>query len=289
MRILGEDEARYYCSQFGQSIGQSTGLAEGSIENFRESIFGKRSCTVDEGTTSFQQYRDCSLRDVERSFFFAVSHYRRSLDLMIPSSSPWAHVTLYYGSWFASRALLGIFGCTIFSSNFVIDVDTGSPGNQKLRYRRIGKGEGRENTTYNGSHERYWDLYYRAVNSLKPMVDPHYSPALSPISSDPVWQIVNRNKINYDSFVGFDLAKDFDQSFSKSSFPSCLPGTLGTQFRVLEILIELVYSYFCRFCLSTDALHQLRSPVSLRDKVCHLIYDEKPPGLVRKTKKSIFN
>jgi len=284
MRIFGLSEANYYCSSFSRS----TGDAKGSIDDFQKNHLGTHSRTIAEGTPLFHQYRDCSLRDVERSLFFAASHYRRSLDLMIPSSSPWAHVTLYYGSWYASRALLGMFGCTIFSPHFVVDVGKGSPGRQELRLRRIGNKPGQQYTTFSGTHRVFWDIFYIAVQSLILMVDPHFAAALSPISGDPAWQIQHRNEVNYDSLIGFRLAEDFDRSFSKQGFPSCLPGVLNTQFRILETLLELVYSYARQFGLSTDALDGLGHPSSLCNKVRHLVYAHKPPGLVQKTKKSMI-
>ena len=207
---------------------------------------------------------------------------------MIPSSSPWAHVTLYYGSWYASRALLGMFGCTVFSSPNVVDVSKGSPGQQELRLRKIGKKPGQQYTTFTGSHRIFWDIFYIAAQALIPMVDPRFAAVLSPIGGDPVWQIQHRNEVNYDSLIGFRLAEDFDRSFSKQGFPGCLPGVLSTQFRILETLLELVYSYANQVGLSTDALDGLGRPAPLRDKVRHLIYTDKPPGLVQKTRKTVI-
>ena len=239
--------------------------------------------TIREGTPLFQEFQDCSLRDVERSLFLAASHYRRALDLMIRSSSPWAHVTLYYGSWHTARALLGMFGCAVFG-NSVIDVDRGSPGRQELHIWKIGAGQGR--TTYNSSHQRFWDFFYSAVRSLRPLVAPQYAAVLAPIAANPAWQSQRRNEINYDSFVGLDLARDFGNVFSQKTFPASLPGALGTQFGVCESLLTLASSYATDFGLMTDALDSLGQPGRLREKVGELVYGEKPPGLVRRTRKS---
>jgi hypothetical protein len=274
MRIFGVNEAHYYCSSFNSS----TGDAEQAIEDFRKNRLSNRRI-IKEGTPLFQQYKDCSLRDVERSLFFAASHYRRSLDLMITSSSPWAQVTLYYGSWYASRALLGMFGCTIFKNSKVIDVDRGSPGQQELHLRT-------ESTTYRGPHRTYWDLFYRAVRTLRPMVDPGFSAALSPVSSNPIWQIEKRNDVNYCSLASLNLAQQFKTSFSKQAFPACLPGVLGTQYGILEGLLELAFDYAAQFGLNTDALIGLSTKTSLRKIVGDLVYSKKPPGLVKKTRKA---
>lgn len=282
MKIFGISEAKYYCSSFGRA----TGNAQKSISDFQKNHLGTRNRTITEGTPLFQQYRDCSLRDVERSLFFAASHYRRSLDLMIPSSSPWAHVTLYYGSWYASRALLGMLGCAVFGK-VVVDVNKGSPGQQELRLRGIGSKPGQYNSTFQGSHRIFWDIFYTAIQNLTPMVDPHFAAVLSPVGGNRVWQIQHRNEVNYDSYVGFRVVEDFDRSFSKQAFPGCLPGVLNTQFGILEALLELVYSYAHRFGLSTDTLNGVGHPACLRDKVRSLIYTDKPPGLVRKTRKTV--
>lgn len=282
MRIFGISEANHYCSSFGGSAG----VAEESIRDFRENQLGTKNRAIVEGTPLFLQYRDCSLRDVERSLFFAASHYRRSLDMMLPSSSAWAHVTLYYGSWYASRALLGMFGCTVFFGKYVVDVEEGSPGQQELRHRKIGPRAGQQPTTYIGTHRVFWDLFYTAVQSLAPMVNSRFAAVLSPVSGDRTWQIQRRNEVNYDSYVACRLAKDFGRSFSGQGFPGCLPGVLSTQFRVLETLLELVYSYADQFGLATDALDSLGHGACLREKVRRLVYADQPPGLVRKTKKT---
>lgn len=281
VRLFGISEARYYCASFGASSGAS----EGSLDAFQASRLGGRVRTLAEGTPIFQEFRDCSLRDVERSLFFSASQYRRALDLMIGSASPWTHVTLYYGSFYAARALLAMFGAAVFGKS-VVDVSIGTPGRQQLSLRRIGPNPGQESTTYSGSHQRFWDFFYNAVSSLRPFVAPEFAAALAPVSGDPVWQIDKRNEINYDSAVGLVLARDFARSFSKTAFPTSLPGALGTQFRVFESLLVLTYSYATSFGLQTDALNGLGVLGSLRDKVRTLVYNEKSPALIRQTRKS---
>ena len=81
MRLFGIAEAHHYCSNFNRSSGD----AEKSIEDYRKNCLGTRKRTLVEGTPLFNQYRDCSLREVERSLFFAASNYRRSLEQMISS------------------------------------------------------------------------------------------------------------------------------------------------------------------------------------------------------------
>jgi len=282
MKIFGSPEARYYCSSFTPMPGDS----EKSLDVFKNKYL-KSQRTLTEGTPLFIQYRACSLRDVERHLFFAASHYRRCLDLMLPSGSPWAYVTIYYGSWFVSRALLGMFGCAIFNK-FVVDVNRNSPGNQELRYRKIGNEADQQPSTYNGGHQRYWDLFYKAVATLRPMVQPKFAAALTPVAGNPVWQIDMRNRVNYDSWEGLNLARNFQGSFSQTTFPGSLPGILGTQFGILEALLELTFSFAKQFGFQTDALNALGHTGSLSNSIHVLIYNDSPPGLGKKTLKPAF-
>ena len=275
MRLFGITEAYHYCHSFIAVPGD----AENSLDVFR-SKYLKTPRTLTEGTPLFDQYRACSLREVERHLFFALSHYQRCLDLMISSASPWAHVTIYYGSWFVSRALLGMFGCAIFR-NSVVDVNRNSPGSQELRLRNIGNKSGQQHSTYTGGHQRYWDLFYKAVATLRPMVQPKFAAVLTPIGKDPIWQIDRRNQINYDSCEGMSLAINFKRSFSKANFPMSLPGILATQYRILEELLELTLYFAKQFGFQTDAINGLGHHNSLAGSVNNLIFNDAPPGIIR--------
>ncbi len=282
MRLFGISEAEHYCSSF-QNL---PGLAEGSLRDYQRNKIRFRNHTIVEGSTIFDEFRSCSLREVDRCLFLAASHYRRFLDLMIPSATHWASVTLYYGCWYASRALLGMFGCIIFD-NMVIDVQNSTPGNQELRVRIINRGQN-QLSTYRGSHERYWDLFYQAVRQMIHMVPTNLSIALSPIDGNPKWHIAHRNKVNYDTFKGLELARDFQSGFNHISFPNSLPGILATQYAINEALLELAVIYAKQFRLTTDALNFLSSSSALKQQVKSMIYHQKPPALVKKTRKNII-
>lgn len=273
MRIFGITEASYYCSKFGRTTGDS----QGSIIDFKNNRLRSPSMAfpIREGTTIFQEYLDCSLRDVERSLFFAISHHRKSHELLFSSSSPWAFVTLYYGSWYASRAIMGLFGCAIFD-NYIIDVHQGTTSYQELQLRRIGNGADQEPCSYKGSHRIYWDLFYNSVRSLVPMVSSHLAPALTPVSGDPVWLIKNRNKINYDTRIGISVVEDFDSHFSPTNFPSSLPGALSTQFHIFESLLEIACDFSNSFGLNTDALDGIGGSMPFSKKIKKWIYTNKP-------------
>ncbi len=280
MRLFGIAEATHYCSSFSASGGTSTG----SINALYGMI--KQQRWFVEGTAQFTNYRDCSLRDVERSMFLGASHYRRCLDLMTTASSAWALVTIYYGIWYLSRALLGMFGTSVLRQG-VVEVYQGSPGNQKLKYSLFGKKPGQNQSTYRGSHKVYWDLFYQSIATLHPMVEPRLAPALAPVKGDPVWLIDARNNVNYDTHAGISLSYDFNSSFSETQFPSCLPGALGTEYRVLELMLEIVFSFAQQFGLRTDAIDNIGPAGALSDKIRSLVYDTNPPAIVAYTNRNL--
>lgn len=283
MRLFSISEAEYYTSSFGGSGG----VSQRSLTAFcKACILPNRIRTLSEGTTIFDQYRDCLLRDVERSLFVSASHYRRALDLMTCSAAPWAHVTLYYGNWHVAHALLGLFGCAVVSDR-VIDVCKGRPGGQVLRIRGIGTKPGQAYTTYRGSHRRFWDLFYQAFQGARATFPSGFWSVLTPISGDPLWQIARRNDINYDLHSSIQLAQDFDLRFACGAFPACLPSVMNTQYKVFELLLEMSFYYAQGFGIATDALDGIRGHSPLRAKIRELIYNEKASGLVRRTRKAV--
>src|SRR6266581_4007811 len=80
-----------------------------SLSAFHRSL-PARHTQLHERTTPFDIHRVSLLNAVERWILFGVADYRRALDMFIPSNAPWAHVTLYYSSFFAANAILGMFG-----------------------------------------------------------------------------------------------------------------------------------------------------------------------------------
>ncbi len=226
----------------------------------------------------FSSYRDCALREAERCLFLAISNYRRALDLMIPGASSLAHVTLYYSSYFAARALLGMFGGWI-GNRMAVDVTASQPGNQELQVNR------KVQSTYSGSHERFWDLFYGAAASLVPWVDTKTRFAITPVSGTVTWQSENRNEVNYDSFSACQLASNFQANFDAGKFPASLPGRLSTQFSVSEGLLLITSNFVRNFGLSTDALDALMPAGPRKAKIERLVFRDRAPKLVHRTKR----
>ena len=277
MRVFSIRGAEHYCQNFQPAAN----VAQESVEDFNRRQ-PRNTTSISEGSALFEEYRACALRDAERYLFLAASHYRRALDLMVPSSSHWAHVTLYYGSWFAAHALLGMFGCQVLSKH-IFEVAQSAPGNQSLMRRRIGNGQNRLTFTRNGSHQRFWEAFYSTAPHFTQFANPQYAHVLTPISSNEMWLIDQRNRINYKGPDSIASRNSFVASFSSQSFPNSLPGELNTQYSVCEGLLLICYTFAGQFQLSTDALNALGSQVSFRDKVKQHIYDLNAPNLVDQT------
>ena len=280
MRIFGEPAASHYCSA---PIAVHPPLQ--SFRDYSRSLQHRASLT--EGSAAFDEYRSLALREADRCVLLAASHYRRTLDLLIPTSAPWACVTAYYGCWFAANALLLMFGCTVFNKK-VVDVDHGAPGSQRLVVRSIGPRAGQQQSTFGGSHERFWDLFYTAIAPMISLVDPPLRFSLTPISNDRAWLAGRRNEINYDTYRALRMVEDFGTTFDSASFPGSLPGHLSTLYLVLEGLLEVVFGYSSMFGVRTDALSSaLGGSAVVRKHVNDHVYSVRAPNVVRKTLKSV--
>jgi hypothetical protein len=272
MQIFGISEAEYYCRAFSASSGASAG----SLRQYFAT--GLKGVTVlREGTMQFSAYRDCALRDAERCLFVGASHLRRSVDLMIPSSSHWAQVTLYYGSFFTAYALLGMFGAWVGPlSKAVVGVRVGQPGSQELFVDR------KPASTYNGSHQKFWDFFYSSCRHLDAWIDPTLRIAVTPLSGNVAWQTDARNDVNYDSFRSLQLAAQFKATFSDRRFPASLPGDLNGQYMALSALLTVAFQFARQFGLRTDGLSPLRPRASRNTTIRDEIFRAELPKLSRK-------
>ena len=278
MNPFSIEGARYYCSSFTRR----TGDAEQSLEDFSHSqLGGLRSIT--EGTDLFEDYRSCALREAERSLFLAASHYRRALHLMMPDAAHWAHVTLYYGTFFAAHGLLAMLGCSVLNGK-VVHVRRSSPGNQELQVQRFGNGTGQYFVSQSGSHRRFWEAFYRTTTGIRSLVDQSNAVALVPVANNITWLIDQRNRLNYRSAESIRLGGNFSKSFSESTFPGCLPGELNTQYRVSEGMLSAGFSLATTLGLATDALDTLNPPAGIRQKIREIVYGSGVPNLVGKTR-----
>jgi len=282
MKIFSINEAFHYCKEFSLE----SGISAASIKDFT----GNRIINLyllKEGTQYFKEYRSCSLRNVERYLFLAASHYRRFLDLLYPSSSHWAYVTAYYGTFYSAHAILGMFGGGYYGK-YCIGVKSSTIGKQELIKKTVGSKPGNEYTTYRGSHEIFWDIFYKSTATLKPAIPPHLVPALNPVNGTINWQTVNRNAVNYDTYDAFTLGEEFLRTYSKSQFPSCLSGILGTQYGIFEAMLELAFSFADQFNINTDVFSMFRTPGKRNVQIRKLVYGLKRNELTTFTKKELL-
>jgi hypothetical protein len=265
---LSRQGAEHFCSSFS---GQQQPHIH--LRQIYDTVLSKRK-TIQEGDGSYELYRDALLREVDRSFFLGISCYRRALDMFTASSTFWAHVSLYYSGWFAANAILGMFGCWVYGRRkklrIVIEAALHTPGNQQFNVEK------NYSTQYLGSHQIFWDAYYRAMTSVVLWTDPSLHLAVTPISNSNIWPIERRNSINYRTPTAFDLMDHFSANFNKHDFPNSLHGETVTQYQLTRTLLLFASQRAAEFKLNTDVFRQFGSR---SEAIKNLIYRTRPSNL----------
>jgi hypothetical protein len=257
-------EARHFCQPLAApapGVGQS--LAE-----FHDKR-GKARLVA--GTSDFDIHRVSLLNAVERWILFGVADYRRALDMLIPSNAPWAHVTLYYSSFFAANAILGMFGAWV-QIRRLVDVENGDVSNQILKVTKNIKSP----NGYPGSHQVFWDLFYEGYSKFSPWIPKELESATAPVNSNRVWQIDTRNEVNYDMFWAHQGALNFKKHFKPNKLRS-LRGSLAQQFEVTEAMLQVAIYFANKLGVSSVPYEGLETglrPVALRRLVTKV-----PPNL----------
>ena len=270
MNVLDLGGARHFCQGFSATAGPPSA----SLREYVRHHLGRKGQFL-EGTIGFTGLRDCLLRDAERCLLLSLSHYRRALDLLTPVASPWAAVTLYYGSYFSARSILGVFGAAIDPPNWLLEIAAANPGSQRLVIRPLSR-YSQSPHNYTGTHRVFWDHFYEAGSQIQPWCPQGMDSPLFPVNKSIVWQIDTRNNINYDTFIAVDAAAAFSQSFSGGNLPGSLRGPLATQFKTTKETIELALWVWNEVSLATDALAVFSSG-GLKDVAEHLIRDAEAP------------
>jgi hypothetical protein len=222
--------AEYFCRPF--SAPPATPAQ--SVKSLVRSYVGVTH--LHEGDARFDDYRLALLTSVERWLFYSLVHYRRALEMMTPGSAAWAHVTLYYSSFYAANAILGMFGGWVGSlhQTTMVDVVTQGAGTQEFLITRKATPPG----PASGSHGVFWAFFYGAAPQISPWAPAALTSALSaPVSTD--WQTVTRNEVNYDMFGAFEASRHFKTSFNAATFPASVTGNLGQQLDITEKMLEL--------------------------------------------------
>lgn len=264
MQLFDITEAQHFCRPL---LAHTPGVGQ-SLEAFHRTI---RTHRLTEGTQYFDVHRISLLNAVERWILFGIADYRRALDMFIPSNAPWAQVTLYYSSFFAANAILGMFGVWVRQKGLV-DVDHGSPGSQIFRISKSVHSP----SGYNGSHQRFWDLFYEGCNTFSAWVPTELSATTAPVNNDRVWQITARNAVNYDMFNAFEEALRFDSSFNPKKLRS-LSGPLAQQLEVTEGMVKLALYFASKFGINSFAYQGLGT--GTRAKIVRALVTKVTPGL----------
>jgi len=197
--------------------------------------------------------------------------------MLVPISAPWAQVTLYYASFFAANAILGIFGGWIGhtqTGDRVVDVERGIAGSQELRiHRRPSSPNGAA-----GSHRRFWDFFYDATATIAAWAPPKLASALGPVNGDFAWQIAERNAVNYDMFHAWSASARFYSTFKPAKLKT-LTGPLQLQLDATESLIRLALHFAKDVSLSTMSLAGC-GHTGTRLQVQRKLTGQAPPRLV---------
>jgi hypothetical protein len=265
MQLLDFTEAQYFCRTLP---ALRPGLGQ-SLDAFHRNLTIRQ---LREGTMDFDVHRVSLLNSVERWLLFSAAHYRRALDMFIPSNAPWAHVTLYYSSFFAANALLGMFGVWIHLQKWV-DVESGTPNSQLLRINKNPRGP----NGFKGSHQIFWDYFYEGCNSISPWVPNELTGAVTPVNNDRTWQIRARNEVNYDMSLAFDAAVLLETSFNPRRL-KLFGGSLGQQLEITEAMVKLAIYFANTFSVGSFAYEGLGT--GPRPRVLRALVTKVPPGLV---------
>jgi hypothetical protein len=259
--------ARHFCT----GPQRPTSATITSMRHIGPSLHGRRQYA--ETDIDFADLRTACLSDIDRLLFLGASQYRRGCELLNASSAHWALVTFYYASFYAAKALLGMFGVWIDERFVVMDVISARPGSQRLQIKK------RTASSRAGSHQRFWDEYYQTTGSLRPWIDPTQHWILDPIRGDPDFLITSRNRVNYDPEAAISESVSLQASFSELSFPHCLSGDLGIQYRVADSLIALDFNLAGSFGLQTEGLSALLPDGRRSTKIRELILANIIPNL----------
>jgi hypothetical protein len=258
MSVFSLQEASYFCNWTTGSP-----VPDGSFRQWSTML--PNGSTLTEGTSEFDRHRQLANRECDRLLFLAASHYRRAFDMQVSSGAPWAHVTLYYGAYYAAHSILGMFGAwAIKNSSAVVQVLNGTPSQQQLKVLK-------NPSAAQGSHQRFWAHFYATAAQLLPMVDVSHRFALQPVGGDSNWLTTTRNDVNYDTHSAVGLIASHKQQFRRSKLRTSLPGVLSTQFSVSESLLAVATQFARELELSSTAMVRLQATGGRRELVRTMI------------------
>jgi hypothetical protein len=237
-----------------------------------------------EGDARFEIYRTALLSSIERWLLYSTTNYRRALDMLGAASAPWAHVTLYYSSFFAANAILGMFGGFVKSEGkrTVVDVVTQAAGSQQFLITR----KAPVPLPATGSHGVFWAYFYSAAPHITAWAPAALKGALVPPGSH-LWQTDARNAVNYDMYDAFQASRHFENGFDPTHYPASITGNLGQQLATTENVLELASTFARELKLECFALDGL-SPAKGRARIQSRLVKASIPRLVKKSQLTRF-
>src|SRR5439155_7799434 len=154
VRLFDLPQAKHFCSPSPVCLAR---VGSQSLPAFHAGL-GRGVSLMVEGTNLYEVHQVNVLESVQRWLMYALAHYRRAVDMLVPVSAPWAHVTLYYSSFFAANAILGMFGGFVKSEGkrTVVDVVTQGVGAQEFAITR----KVPVPLPATGSHGVFWAYFY---------------------------------------------------------------------------------------------------------------------------------
>jgi hypothetical protein len=281
MNIFSIVEAKYYCSGLSQDCRPVN-------MSFKKYLLGYRDNNLFQETTQeFNELRCHAMREVDRLLFLTATHYKRAHDLLVDYSCAWAHVTMYYGSFYAAQAVLAMFGAWLDCGRdaIVAYVQNGIPGQQEIILRKGGGYIGRLSNA-NGPHGKFWDLFYSTVASISPLLPQPNSwmSGITPVLNNRTWLTDKRNAINYDSLRSFNLVCDFQRNFRSRKLRATLPGDLKLQYNVMISITELVFYLAREFNIKSDALDSFKPSGNRKRKITDKVIRSKNHKILNKSK-----
>ena len=273
MNLFDLPQAKHFCTPFGASAP----TRQQSLHAFHAALSRQ---VLQEGRTDFDVHRTNVLKSAEQWILYSVTNYRRAVEMLVPGSAPWAHVTLYYSSFYAANAILAMFGgwvAVTSQGERVVEVEDGTPHSQRLRVHRRLKSPNRAR----GSHRQFWDFFYDSVASLVAWTPGHLSRALTPSTGDYDWQIVPRNEVNYDMFHAWRSSAELGAGFDRSNLAS-LTGRIALQLEATEYMVRLAEHFAGELSLHSFGIVQTGDGRSRRQAQRHLA-TQKPPNVWRQS------
>lgn len=279
MRLFDLPEAKHFCAPPAATLAR---VGPQSLPSFHAGIT-RGVVVMVEGTNRFEVHQVNVLESVQRWLTYSLGHYRRSVEMLVPISAPWAQVTLYYSSFFAANAILGMFGGWIGhekGGNRVVDVEQRTPGSQALRIHRRLASPGRAG----GSHRAFWDFFYDATAYISPWAPPDLKPALTPVNGDFAWQIAERNNVNYDMFHAWNASTFMFDTFKPAKLKA-LSGSLRLQLETTGRIVNLGLWFARALSVPSGALVGC-GPTGTRHQIQRRLVSQKAPSIVTQSELS---